>query len=145
MAVAVGIKATSDQTGVSYDAIRQRSSREGWMNSIPRDQPLPPSIQQPVTGVTKPAVAMGNALASLGDKSRIAVAKGLYRGSKTISKLKGEVVLNQAQQITAHVKSLSAVHGWNQQKDAPSLVQIHIAPAAPVEKPAGVVIDMDNL
>lgn len=61
--------------GISYDAIRQRSSREGWLANIPRSHPLPPTLRQPVTSVTSAPRAMGEYLRDLSSKTRLNHAK----------------------------------------------------------------------
>lgn len=112
LAVAVGLKVAAERLGLPYDAVRQRSSREQWLASVPRNQPLPPTVKQPVTLVTSPAEAMRNELADLNGKSRLSVARGLRKASSHIEQMDGQGIVEDAANVKQTVQSLALVHGW---------------------------------
>jgi len=63
LAVAVGVREAARQMGISQDAVRQRSKREGWMAS-------PKAVAQralakPVTNVSPDALSPADALANV--------------------------------------------------------------------------------
>lgn len=112
LAVAIGLKAAAERLGLPYDAVRQRSSREEWFASLPRNQALPPTVARPVTLVTSPAQALQAELAELGGKSRLSVARGLAKASEEIERMDGQEVLADASNVKQTVQSLAVVHGW---------------------------------
>lgn len=84
LAMDVGLLAAADMLGISYDAVRQRSCREQWVASVPRNQPLPPTIRQPVTLVTSPVNAQQMAMKEDALHGR---AAQLRVGRKTLERL----------------------------------------------------------
>lgn len=77
LAVAVGVREAARQMGISQDAVRQRSKREGWMAS-------PKAVAQralakPVTSVSpnvlSPADALANVLNDRKERSKLGLAK----------------------------------------------------------------------
>jgi hypothetical protein len=85
LAVAVGLAEASIQTGISYGAIRQRSCREGWLTNIPRSQPLPPTLRQPVADVTSPHVALANSMRQLAVRGRLAALQASAKGLEALA------------------------------------------------------------
>src|SRR5262249_43363103 len=66
LAVAVGVREAARQMGISEDAVRQRSKREGWMTSAKAATQR--ALSKPVTTVTRvspDAVSPADALASV--------------------------------------------------------------------------------
>lgn len=84
LACQVGLKSAAERLGIPYDAVRQRSSREGWLEAIPRDQPLPPTVAQPVTLVTSPAMALA---ASMREDAVTGRAAALRAGRKALVRI----------------------------------------------------------
>lgn len=112
LAVAVGLKVAAERLGLPYDAVRQRSCREDWLTSVPRNQALPPTVRQPVTLVTSPAKALADELSALGGKSRLSVARGLAKASAHIETMDGQEIVEDAANVKQTVQSLAVVHGW---------------------------------
>jgi hypothetical protein len=138
LAIAVGVREAARQMGLQEDAVRQRSSREKWLQRT--EQQLPPTVTpRAVTGVTKAGDAAISALESLGSRSRLLVAKGLLRGSKTIAKLPGEDILNRANEIKSHVGSLKEVHSWAGSEQSNTLISLNFSSQEREEQPAKVI------
>lgn len=119
LAMSIGLSEAAKRTGISYDAIRQRSSREGWLSSIPRDQPLPPTVLQPVTLVTSPAQAMANAYQDQRIRTRIAHSKVALAVAEDLA-VKAEanpasMLSDGGQALVAAAKHASLTHGWQEQ------------------------------
>jgi hypothetical protein len=77
LAVAVGVREAARQMGISQDAVRQRSKREGWMAS-------PKAVAQralakPVTSLSphalSPANALANVLSERKDRTKLGLSK----------------------------------------------------------------------
>lgn len=115
LALTVGVREAARQMGISEDAVRMRSSREGWIKERAASVPLPPTMKQPVTVVTSAAEAFKNALTERGNKSRLALAKGLGAAADCIAEMPGEQVLANSQDVKNVVGSLSTVHAWGEQ------------------------------
>jgi hypothetical protein len=138
LAVAVGVREAARQMGLGESVVMKWSADEGWLKPV--EQKLPPTVtKQAVSGVSKPAEAMSNALQSMGDKSRLLVAKGLHRGSKHIAKLDGEAVLQRANEIKAHVGSLKEVHAWAGSEQSNTLISLNFSSQEREEQPAKVI------
>src|SRR4029077_17764162 len=63
LAVAVGVREAARQMGISQDAVRQRSKREGWMAS-PKTV-TQRALAKPVTSVPPNALSPAHALANV--------------------------------------------------------------------------------
>jgi hypothetical protein len=76
LAVAVGVREAARQMGISQDAARQRSKREGWMASAKAASQR--ALAKPVTCVSpndlSPADALAASLAEKKTRSKIALA-----------------------------------------------------------------------
>jgi hypothetical protein len=138
LAIAVGVREAARQMGLQEDAVRQRSSRERWLQRT--EQQLPPTVQpRVVTGVTKAGDAAIYALESLGSRSRLLVAKGLLKGSQAVAKLDGDTVLQRANEIKAHVGSLKEVHSWSGSEGSNTLISLNFSSQEREEQPAKVI------
>lgn len=125
LAISIGVREAARRMELSEDAVRQRSSREGWLANLPRSQPLPPSMVRPVTVVTSAANLLVQELSDLGGKSRIAVARGLHKGAKEIEQMPGSYIVANATDIQSTVKSLAVIHAW--QADRPATkINLHV-------------------
>jgi hypothetical protein len=73
LAVAVGVREAARQMGISQDAVRQRSKREGWMAS-PKTLPQR-ALAKPATSVSpnalSPAYALANVFSERKQRSRM--------------------------------------------------------------------------
>jgi hypothetical protein len=65
LAVAVGVREAARQMGISQDAVRQRSKREGWMSS-PKTV-AQRALAKPVTSVSPHALSPADALAHMAE------------------------------------------------------------------------------
>jgi hypothetical protein len=77
LALAVGVREAARQMGISQDAVRQRSKREGWIAS-------PKAVAQralakPVTGVSPTALSPADALASVFSERKDRTKLGLSK------------------------------------------------------------------
>jgi hypothetical protein len=69
LAVAVGVREAARQMGISEDAVRQRSKREGWMASAKAVAQR--ALAKPVTSVSPNALSPADALANVfGERKR---------------------------------------------------------------------------
>src|SRR5436190_22439667 len=106
LAVAVGVREAARQMGISQDAARQRSKREGWMAS-------PKTIAQralakPVTTVSPNALSLAHALANVFSARK-------QRNKPGLSKYAAEAAEQAAEHgdklgIARNVRDVAAVH-----------------------------------
>jgi hypothetical protein len=106
LAVAVGVREAARQMGISQDAVRQRSKREGWMAS-------PKTIAQralakPVTSVSPNALSPAHALANVFSERK-------HRTKLGLSKYTAEAAEQAAEYrdklgIAGKVKDVASVH-----------------------------------
>jgi hypothetical protein len=77
LAVAVGVREAARQMGISQDAVRQRSKREGWMASP--ETVAQRALAEPVTNVSpnalSPAAALANVLSERKGRSKLGLSK----------------------------------------------------------------------
>lgn len=99
LTLAVGPSEASRQTGISLDAIKQRSARGKWLVA----PALPPSIAQPVTGVTAPSAALANTLADRKQKTRMNLSQYAIEASGKAARSKGNLI------IAKQVKDVAAI------------------------------------
>ena len=84
LAVAVGVREAARQMGISEDAVRQRSKREGWMAS-PKTV-AQRALAKPVTSVSpdglSPADALANVLREHERETKLSLARSARRMAK---------------------------------------------------------------
>src|SRR5215469_4414635 len=77
LAVAVGVREAARQMGISQDAVRQRSKREGWMGSPKAVAQR--ALSKPVTSVSpnvlSPAHALANVLSERKHRTKLGLTK----------------------------------------------------------------------
>lgn len=113
LAMAVGVREAARRMGLDENTVRQWSAREGWLRDAPRSQPLPPTVLQPVTGVTKsPSQAMGETLKELAGRTRLGHAKAQAKVADLVSEMDAQEVLMSMPAILQGVKASSILHGW---------------------------------
>jgi hypothetical protein len=153
LAVAVGLKAASDQTGVPYAAIRQRSSREGWFRLNPvvtaavtrkKADPYKSGSDTAVTGaVLSPPEAMQQHMLSLSGKTRLSLAVTADKLASHFSGQDPEDLVGQTPAIKDTASIAEKAHGWNKtDQSSQALVQINIAHGSTQTAP---VIDLEGL
>jgi hypothetical protein len=106
LAVAVGVREAARQMGISEDAVRQRSKREGWMAS-------PKAVAQralakPVTSVSPSALSPADALAHVFSERKHRTKLGLSKYAAEAAERAGESDGNLA--LSRNVRDVAAVH-----------------------------------
>ncbi len=114
LAMQIGPRAAARRMGLNENAVLQRSSREKWMVNIPRDQPLPLTMKQPVTGVISAAQALRDEMADMGSKSRLNMARALYAVSEHVVTREPEINLADASNVKQTIQSQDILHGWKE-------------------------------
>ena len=106
LAVAVGVREAARQMGISQDAVRQRSKREGWMAS-PKTV-AQRALAKPVTSVSPTALSPADALANVFSEQK-------HRTKLGLSKFAAEAAEQAAGhpdklEIAGKVKDVASVH-----------------------------------
>src|SRR5689334_12377095 len=86
LAVAVGVREAARQMGLNESAVMQRSAREGWLKDLPRSTPMPPTVLQPVSGVSTAAQAMAQTMREDAVKGRAAALRVTRRALERADK-----------------------------------------------------------
>ena len=124
LAVAVGVREAARQMGISQDAVRQRSKREGWMAS-------PKAVAQralakPVTSVSpnvlSPAHALANVLSERKHRTKLALTKYVVEASERAGESDGDLRLSR------NVRDVTAVHStlWPEDHNERGILNIAI-------------------
>jgi hypothetical protein len=124
LAVAVGVREAARQMGVSQDAVRQRSKREGWMAS-------PKAVAQralakPVTSVSpnllSPARALANVLSERKHRTRLGLSRYCAEAASRAGESDGDLRLSR------NVRDVTAVHStlWPEDHNERGILQIGI-------------------
>jgi hypothetical protein len=96
LAIAVGVREAARRVGISEESVMQRSCREGWLKSLPRDQELPPTIRPiRVSMVSTAPQAMGEYLRDLSAKTRLNHAKVADKIADKLSQSDADELLMQ--------------------------------------------------
>jgi hypothetical protein len=106
LAVAVGVREAARQMGISEDAVRQRSKREGWMASSKTVAQR--ALAKPVTSVSPVALSPAHALANVFSERK-------HRTKLGLSKYTAEATEQAAEHrdklgIAGKVKDVASVH-----------------------------------
>jgi hypothetical protein len=106
LAVAVGVREAARQMGISQDAVRQRSKREGWM-ACPKAI-AQRALAKPVTSVSPSALSPAHALANVFSERK-------HRTKLGLSKYTAEAAEQAAEHrdklgIAGKVKDVASVH-----------------------------------
>ena len=124
LAVAVGVREAARQMGISQDAVRQRSKREGWMGS-------PKAVAQralakPVTSVSpnvlSPALALANVLSERKHRTKLGLSKYAAEAAERAGESDGDLHLSR------NVRDVAAVHStlWPEDPNERGILQIGI-------------------
>jgi hypothetical protein len=134
LAVAVGVREAARQMGITEDAVRQRSKREGWMTSAKAAAQR--ALAKPVTEVSLSAVSPADALASaLCDDSRetkLGLSAAARNAANAFAQMPGDRVIEKAQQLRHVTASSSQVHGWEQQRQGEEILNLNVLTAVKV-------------
>ena len=115
LAVAVGVREAARQMGISQDAVRQRSKREGWMAS-------PKAVAQralakPVTSVSPNALSPADALANVLQEHERETKLSLARSARRMAKDAEQATLRESPYVHKAAQVASITHGWGNQQD----------------------------
>lgn len=123
LAIALGVRAAAREMGLDESTVRQWSSRGKWFA-----KPSQPPTVRPVATVTKaPAAGMADALARLGESSRVHLAKAGNKASKHFAKLTGGKVARQSGDFKNIAQALAPVHGWTDKSGPAANVMVNVA------------------
>jgi hypothetical protein len=136
LAVAVGVREAARQMGISQDAVRQRSKREGWMAS-PKTV-TQRALAKPVTSVSpnvlSPAHALANVLSERKHRTKLGLSKYAAEAAERAGESDGDLDLSRS------VRDVAAVHStlWPNQPETNQILNIGILignsrPKAPIE------------
>jgi hypothetical protein len=131
-AVAVGVREAARQMGISQDAVRQGSKREGWMAS-PKTA-AQRALAKPVTSVSPTALSPADALASVLQEHERETKLSLARSARRMAKDAEEATLREAPYVHKAAQVASITHGWNQVEKNPNAI-LNLAILTGVEKP----------
>lgn len=117
LAVERGVREAARLMGLPEDAVRQRSSREGWLANLPRSQPLPPTMVRTVTDVTSGPKAQENAMREDSTQGRATVLRVARRAVARVERCDDDELLMPeiAGVLHQHTKTLALSGGWNAQ------------------------------
>jgi hypothetical protein len=106
--------------GISQDAVRQRSKREGWMVS-------PKAIAQralakPVTSVSPTALSPADALANVLQEHERETKLSLARSARRMAKDAEEATLREAPYVHKAAQVASITHGWGEKEKNPNAI-----------------------
>jgi hypothetical protein len=97
LAVAVGVREAARQMGISQDAVRQRSKREGWMASAKAVAQR--ALAKPVTSVSpsalSPADALVNVLSERKHRTKLGLSKYAAEAAERAADSDGDLALSR--------------------------------------------------
>ena len=106
LAVAVGVREAARQMGISQDAVRQRSKREGWM-ACPKTI-AQRALAKPVTSMSpsalSPADALANVFSERKDRTKLGLSKYAAEAAERAGESDGDLGLSR------NVRDVAAVH-----------------------------------
>jgi hypothetical protein len=106
LAVAVGVREAARQMGISQDAVRQRSKREGWM-ACPKtvaQRALAKPCHQRVTSCSVTADALANVLSERKHRTKLGLSKYAAEAAERAGESDGDLALSR------NVRDVAAVH-----------------------------------
>jgi hypothetical protein len=128
LAVAVGVREAARQMGISQDAVRQRSKREGWMTSDKATTQR--ALAKPVTSVSPDVLSPADALANVFSERRDRTKLGLSKYAAEAAERAGESDGNLA--LSRNVRDVAAVHStlWPEDHNERGILNIGILTGA---------------
>ena len=125
LAVAVGVREAARQIGISQDAVRQRSKREGWMAS-PKTA-AQRALAKPVTSVSPDALSPADALANVLQEHERETKLSLARSARRMAKDAEEATLREAPYVHKAAQVASITHKWDQREQQSNNVVVNLA------------------
>lgn len=138
-----GVRPAAAHFGLSPATVGAWSARYGWLapakEIVANPSSVLPASMRPANSaantVNSPSVAAKNALASLGDKSRLLLAKSVKNTATALSKKKGDDAIKVAGALKSTVEAGSKLHGWDGTGQSVSLRLELIASPAQADAP----------
>ena len=139
LAVAVAVREAARQMGISQDAVRQRSKREGWMAS-PKTV-AQRTLAKPVTSVSptalSPADALANVFSERKHRTKLGLSQYVSQAAERAAESDGDLSLSR------NVRDVAAVGSslWPEEKSGNTILQLGVLiGTTPVER----VIDIPS-
>jgi len=120
LAVAVGVREVGRQMGISQDAVRQRSKREGWMAS-PKTV-AQRALAKPVTSVSPDALSPADALANVLEEHERETKLSLARSARRMAKDAAQATLRESPYVHKAARVASITHRWNNTEKNPNAI-----------------------
>ena len=136
LAVAVGVREAARQMGISEDAVRQRSKREGWMAS-PKTV-AQRALAKPVTSVSPDALSPADALANVLQEYERETKLSLARSARRMAKDAEQATLREAPYVHKAAQVASITHSWGEKEKNPNAI-LNVAILTGAEKPERVI------
>jgi hypothetical protein len=125
LAVAVGVREAARQMGISEDAVRQRSKREGWMAS-PKTAARR-ALAKPVTSVSPNALSRAHAPVNVLQEHERETKLSLARSARRMAKDAEQATLRESPYVHKAAQVASITHGWgNQDKNANTILNLGV-------------------
>jgi hypothetical protein len=106
--------------GISEDAVRQRSKREGWMAS-PKTA-AQRALAKPVTSVSPSALSPADALANMLQEHERETKLSLARSARRMARDAEEATLREAPYVHKAAQVASITHGWGEKEKNPNTI-----------------------
>ncbi len=111
-------------------AFRQRAQRGKWMQdpaiAAIRQRAVsiaPANVARPIVSAVSPQAALASELASLGQQTRLSLAKGMAKAGAHIQEMPAEAIVADAGNVKSIAQTADLVHGW---KDSAPQVKIRL-------------------
>jgi len=141
LAVAVGVREAARQMGISEDAVRQRSKREGWMAS-PKTV-AQRALAKPVTSVSPDALSPADALANVLQEHERETKLSLALSARRMAKDAEQATLRESPYVHKAAQVASITHGWGEKEKNPNAI-LNVAILTGAEKPERVIRDSEG-
>lgn len=144
LAMVVGVREAARRMQLSEEQVKKRCTREGWLKS-PEAREINKMVVASRSCTTSavgpqmsPAAQILSEIASLGQKSRLSLARGIAKAGEHVETLTGPEILDRSADVKSIAQTADLVHGW---KDSSPNVKIRLDVLnAPNEQP---VFDVD--
>lgn len=113
LVLSVGVREAARQCGISENTVLAWSNRGGWLQHITKPEPIerPASMQGAIVAI-KPADALQNTLAELGNRTKLAAMKYAAKTTEHAAELDAEEALAAANDMKAVVQTAAIAGSW---------------------------------
>jgi hypothetical protein len=118
--------------GISEDAVRQRSKREGWMAS-PKTV-AQRALAKPVTSVSPDVLSPADALANVLQEHERETKLSLARSARRMAKNAEQATLREAPYVHKAAQVASITHSWGEKEQNPNAM-LNVAILTGAERP----------